>query len=614
MIRPSDPKSAPSLPSPALDASGTAPVSSRHIWAQASARIAFIAAVFSLLLGAWLISNSLHLYQGPGNGKVRLVEARELLPHKTALRAEPKNEALKQHIRELDQQLRHDYFRREQLANRGGYLLLAGALVFVAALQLTRHLKQAPVPTPCLSARPADPAHSSRLAAVAVTSATAALAGFTLSLVWNTRWTWQNPLISNNQSNALTTTRIPECDAFPDARELAKNWPFFRGADGSNITQLADLPETWDGAKNENVLWKTGVDLPGESSPVIWGSRVFLTGATKKLRELYCFDAITGVLSWKQPVTTPQGERAEAPEVMEDTGYAAPTAATDGRMVFAIFANGDIAGFTVDGKRLWARNLGTPENTYGHATSLTLWQNRVIVVLDQAEAKAGKSKIMALDARTGEAAWTTSRPVASSWVTPILITHQGREQIITSADPFVIAYDPATGKELWRANCMRGDVASSPSFANGLVYVACDQTCIAAIRPDGTGDVTDTHIVWKQQDSGLPDLCSLLCDGPRIYTLVFGKLYAFDALTGKSLWKHDTKALFEASPALVNGRLHLLSTEGVTIIGEGTNDGFKEMGRAALGENTGSSPAFSTGRIHLRGTSNLFCIGTRNGN
>ena len=180
---------------------------------------------------------------------------------------------------------------------------------------------------------------------------------------------------------------------------------------------------------------------------------------------------------WKEPVNTPQGERAEPPEVMEDTGFAAPTAATDGRRVFAIFANGDIAGFTAEGKRLWARNLGTPENTYGHATSLTLWRNRVIVVFDQGEAKAGKSSIMALDATTGEPVWTTPRPVANSWVSPILISHQGREQIITSADPWVIAYDPATGKEpCGRPNACAGDVATSP--------ILCQRPGLCRLRPD----------------------------------------------------------------------------------------------------------------------------------
>ena len=158
---------------------------------------------------------------------------------------------------------------------------------------------------------------------------------------------------------------------------------------------------------------------------------------------------------------------------------------------------------------------------------------------------------------------------------------------------------------------MRGDVATSPSYANNLVYAACDQTCIAAIKPDGTGDVTASHIAWQQEDSGLPDICSLLCDGPHVYTLVFGVLHAFDALTGDHLWQFDSKAKFQASPAMINGRIFLLSTKGTAIFGEFAKEGFKESGRAELGEGTGASPAFAPGRIYLRGRKHLFCIGTK---
>jgi len=595
------------------------PLAARQLWARTCTRIALIAGVLALILGALLIFNTFRLYRGPGNGKVRLVEARELLPLKAALREDPKNEPLKQQIRQLDQQLRHEYFRREQLASRGGWLLLGSAAVFLAALQLARHLRRPLVPIPNISVRPADPGHAATHAAMAVTGTTLALAGLTMALVWGTGRQWQGELTNQSAVSATAATGAAAGSSasdpawFPSAAEVAGNWPYFRGPDGSGITALTDLPETWDGASGKNVLWKSEIGLPGENSPIVWGKHVFLTGATAQRRELYCFDATTGALLWKEPVTTPQSERAEPPEVMEDTGFAAPTAATDGRRVFAIFANGDIAGFTVAGKRLWVRSLGTPENMYGHATSLTMWRNRVIVVFDQADAKAGKSRIMALDATTGEPVWSTPRAVANSWVSPILIQHQGREQIITSADPLVIAYDPATGKDLWQAKCMRGDVATSPVYANDLVYVACDQTCIAGIRPDGSGTVTDSKIVWKQEDSGLPDMCSLLCDGPRLYTLVFGTFHAFDALTGGHLWELETKAKFQASPTLVNGRIHLLTTDGVMIIGEAGKDGFKETGRAALGEGTGASPAYAPGRIYLRGKKNLFCIGSKDG-
>ncbi len=586
----------------------------RQLWAQACSRIAVIAGVFSLILGGLLIVNSFRLYSGPGNGRVRLVEARELLPLKTALREDPKNEALKQQLRLLDQQLREDYFRREKLASRGGWLLMAGATVFLAALQLSAYLKRPRIPVPQIPTQRLDPARASARAAMAVAGTAVGLAGLTAALVWDTGWRWQDQLTKQSPGETETTTPDAIDPAwFPTADEIAANWPRFRGHDGSGITTLTDLPASWDGPSGTNILWKSKIELPGENSAIVWGDRVFVTGADEKRRELYCFDAATGALLWKQAVGTPQSARAEPPEVMEDTGYAAPTAVTDGRRVFAIFANGDIAGFTNDGKPLWARSLGSPENLYGHATSLTMWQNRVIVVYDQGEADAGKSKIMALDASTGAPVWSTPREVANSWVSPIVITHQGREQIITSADPWVIAYDPATGSELWKVECMAGDVAASPAFANGLVYVGSDQASVAAIHPDGTGNVTETKIAWSQDEAGLPDMSSMLCDGPRVYTLVFGVLHAFDAFTGEHLWEHDTEAQFEASPSLVNGHIYLPANDGTMIIGVADNDGFKETGRAALGEGVGASPAFAPGRIYQRGKKHLFCIGSKDG-
>ncbi|MEI6175661.1 MAG: PQQ-binding-like beta-propeller repeat protein [Verrucomicrobiota bacterium] len=585
------------------------------IWAQSFTRIAWIAGVFSLVLGALLVYNSIRLYRGPGNGKVRLAEARELAPLKAALREDPKNDALKQQIRELDRELRREYFRREQLASRGGWTLLGSAVVFISALQLAAGLRKPAVKIPNITARREDPVKTSALAARTVAGTTLGLAGLATALFWETDNQWQGGLTTSAAKPGIPVATATANDPawFPTDEEIAKNWPRFRGPDGSGITKLTDLPETWDAPSGKNLVWKTAIPLPGENSPVVWGDRIYLTGANNKSREVYCFDAKTGSMLWKEPVSTPQSARAEPPEVMEDTGFAAPTAATDGRRVFAIFANGDIAGFSTDGKRLWAHSLGTPENMYGHATSLTLWRNRVIVVLDQGGAKDAKSKIMALDSNTGEPVWTTSRPVPNSWVSPILIKHEGSEQIITSADPWVIAYDPATGKELWKAKCMRGDVAASPAYANGLVYVASDQSCIAAIKPDGTGDVTDSHIAWQNDEKGLPDTCSLLCDGPRVYTMVFGIFYAFDALTGKHLWAHETNAKCQASPALVNGRINLLTTDGVDIIGEADAEGFKETGRATLGEGTGATPAYAPGRIYLRGKKHLFCIGKKDG-
>jgi len=593
----------------------------RRAWQVAARRLAWVAGVFCVVLGGLLVHNSFRLYRGAGDAKLRLVEARELLPLKNSLRDNPRDAELKEDIRERDQLLREEYFRRKEIAERGAMALLGGAAVFVAALQAALLLKRSGPAVPDLSRAPEDPAKEANRAGQAVAGVSLALAGLTAALVWGVTPEWDGKDVRlRGAASGGGAAEVPgtapgtvsaagDPEWYPSQDDIANNWPRFRGPGGLGITQFEGLPETWDGKTGTNILWKTEIPLPGENSPVVWGDRIFLTGATSKRREVYCIDVRSGELLWGEPVSTAQGGRAEPPEVMEDTGYAASTGVTDGRRVFAIFANGEVAGFDVAGKRLWARHLGTPENMYGYATSLAMWRNRVLVVFDQGEADEERSKILALDAVTGETVWSTPRPVANSWSTPIVITAAGKEQVVTCASPWAIAYDPAEGSEIWKAKCMEGDVAPSPTFANGLVYVASDQDSVAAIHPDGAGDVTGRKMAWSWDKGDLPDLCSLLCDGPRLYTLIFGVLHAFDAMNGEHLWKHDFEEQFQASPTLVNGRLWLLNSNGVMIMGTADGEGFAETSRAPLGEKCGASPAFAPGRVYLRGRKHLYCIG-----
>jgi len=572
----------------------------------ATQRTAWVAGLFCAVLGGLLWFNSTRLYQGEG-GRLRLVEGEALHALKLELREAPTDGALKDEIRRIDQQRRLEFFRRERLASRGGWMLLGGAVLFIAALQAHRWL--GPPRAPSVSPQPEDVHRTQVASGRAVGGALLVLAGMTAALVAGAGRRWQEAANSSPAEPSAPAAEAAD-PGLPTPGRLAAQWPRFRGPGGLGVADRPGLPGSWNGETGAGVAWRTETPLPGENSPLVWDELVILTGANASQREVYGLAADSGRLLWTAPVRTPQGSRDNPPEVMSETGYAASTAVTDGRRVFAIFANGEAAGVTLDGRLLWARHLGEPRNLYGHAASLAMWQDRVIVVYDRgAEAEEGLSRILALDAANGETVWSTDRPVPNSWPSPIVIEVDGSPQVVTGGNPWVIAYDPRDGSEIWRADCLSGDVAPSPTFANGLVYFSSDGACLVAIRPDGRGDVTATHLEWKRDTDDYPDICSLLCDGPRVYTLVFGTLHAYDAMTGEAVWSHDLEDDFQASPSLVDGRLWLLTREGEMIVGTADGEGFHESGRFPLGEPAGASPAFAPGRIYLRGKKHLFAIG-----
>jgi outer membrane protein assembly factor BamB len=409
-----------------------------------------------------------------------------------------------------------------------------------------------------------------------------------------------------------TDTLATEPEAsYPSAEEIAANWPCFRGPGGLGKAVGATAPVSWNGETGENILWKVAVPLPGAASPVVWGDRVFIAGADKEARELYCFDAGSGKMLWRAPVDVAAGEARKPIEVWNDlpTIYASSTPATDGRRVCVIFATGDLACFDFSGRELWARNVGVPENAYGHASSLALHENLLLVQLDQAEAEDGspRSRLMALDVATGETVWETRRPVRSSWATPSVVSADGGEQVVTAADKWVISYDLKTGVEIWRANCLSGDVVASPVHAGGLVFTAMEYSNLSGIRLDGRGDVTDTHVAWSVEGD-LPSICTPLHDGNRLYCLSSpGILTCWAPETGQLQWEGDTDASFQASPVLAAGRVYMFGDEGVCVIIKAA-DKYEEVGKPELGEECAATPAFVGGRIYARGKSSLFCI------
>jgi len=558
-------------------------------WYEAAKGVAVVAGVFSVIIFGLLVLNYLQ------KELLDPVRAERLENLKVKLLEQPKNEALITKIRELDLQLRKDKIRRLQFSQRGGLLLLGAIAVFLVGIKSAKTFKeQLPHPPPAITDQQARQIRQVKLARW-VTVASLAILVLTVLFFINT------PEIDFTKADS----------SYPSEEEIAKNWASFRGPQGNGISAYTNTPTKWDGKSGHAIIWKTSVPLPGHNSPVIWNDHVFLTGANKQKNQVYCFDAVSGELLWQADLKVPSAVAGEALDMYEDTGYAAPTVATDGSRVCAIFPTGDVGCFDFEGKKLWARNLGTPDSAYGYASSLAMYQNLLLIQYDQATADDNKSRIMALDTFSGMTVWETNRPVPGSWTSPIVVKITDQNQLITSADPWVIAYNPSNGAELWRVDCLGTDVAPSPIYAGGLIFGIHPYTSLVAIKPTGRGDVTQTHIAWKATDN-IPDICSPVSNGKLIFLLeTYGKLTCYKVSDGTKLWEKDLETSFTASPSLADNRLYMLSEKGVMFIAT-VGDEYTELVKSSLGEKCYASPAFADGRIYIRGVENLYCIGDGN--
>jgi outer membrane protein assembly factor BamB len=393
--------------------------------------------------------------------------------------------------------------------------------------------------------------------------------------------------------------------------EARKNWPRFRGVFGAGVCD-APAPTHWDAETGEGILWKQELTLPGHSSPVVWGSRVVITVADRKVRKVLCFDANDGRPLWEREVKTADSP-ARTPEVNEGTGFAASTAATDGNCFVAVFANGDIACFELDGNERWSRNLQLAENAYGYASSLDIAAGLVIAQVDQGGEEDKKSRLLALDVNNnGAVAWEAQRPVGGSWCSPIVVPLGEKVAVLALGEPYLIAHDLDDGSELWRAKVGARDGAPSPILAGGLAIAIQSTTEMDAVRTDGNGDVTETGVAWKA-DRSIPDITSPVSDGNSVWTLsTMGDLVRYRLADGQEDGNRELKMSFQASPSLAGGKLYLLADDGTMLILE-AGGAMKELARCELGEKTVASPAFVGGRIYIRGEKHLFCIGEKSG-
>lgn len=599
--------------------------------------VAIVAAIFSFIICFLIIANYFQINRlDPINTTIinSLVER---------LSQNPNDEALKTEIRELDLLARKAYFTNQWQIRTGGYLLLIGVIVLVISIQLVNSAIRL---QPEINGKSHNNLFLQKTARKWVSIGGIGLVVVALTLAFLTHQkledTFVNAALAENtttkeveESNVVTdqtesqqsisetaentsdavkpdetreestvvreTQEIPKTASTKDypTAEMKSNFPSFRGPGGNGITYAKNTPVSWNGTNGTNILWKVPVPLQGYNSPVVWGNKVFLSGADATKREVYCYDKNMGKLLWTAPVDNIPGSPTVAPAVTNDTGHAAPTLTTDGKKVYAIFSNGDIIALDMNGKRIWAKNLGVPQNHYGHSSSLYVYEDKLIVQYDHKT----ESKVMALATETGDIVWNTNRKGKISWASPTIVKTTNGIELLLVTDPFVASYDLNTGKELWRLNCLFGEVGPSLAYADGVVFATNEYASLVAIK---IGEQPEK--LWEKFDY-MSDVPSPVATDKYLFLATsYGIMLCYDAKTGDALWEKEFSSGFYSSPILVGDKIYIIDKEGVTHIFKADKE-FVSLGENVLGEKVVSTPAFTDGRIFIRADKNLYCIG-----
>jgi outer membrane protein assembly factor BamB len=592
--------------------------------------IAVTAAVFTTAVAALLVINFFTLRE------MQPLDNPVLQKRMTEAFKQPGDKELVDEARAIDLLARRAYFSSIRFRNVGAWLLLIGAGVLAVSLRVSGSVtRPSPFPGPVDGRRPDTSAPVSRwsVAGTGLVLCAAALAAASLATVHQ-----RKPVAVDGQP--APSSFAPRLVAPPD-EDWRRNWPCFRGpaGDGRVPDGGPELPVDMDAVKRTNLLWKAPVPLIGASSPVVWGNRVYLTGAEKIAeevekpmdsfrREVYCFDADSGALLWTRRAESD----AAMPKPYANYCYAGPTPAADGERVYAMFANAEVLAVDAgDGHVVWTRALGVPVNPYGHGASPALRGGRIFIQIDQnspaGPGRPGPSRLIALDAATGKTLWEQPRPVSSSWTTPIVIMDDGKPRVISTATEWIIACDAETGQEIWRCRNIKPDkpdkqgysenveMAPSPIQVGGAVVTAVVGTKLErflAVRLGGCGDVSDTHVAWEEEKAeDMPSTCSPVSDGKRIYLLsATGFLSCFDVDRGRLLWKQNTEGSFAASPVLAGDRLYLAGDSGKGLVVR-VGAEYQELGRIAVPDPVYASPAVAGGRVFIRSTKALYAFGLK---
>jgi outer membrane protein assembly factor BamB len=391
----------------------------------------------------------------------------------------------------------------------------------------------------------------------------------------------------------------------------ADDWPEFRGPGGEGLVKSGALRTVW--GPDKNVAWKQEIAGKGWSSPVIVGGKIYLTTAVSadgggkelSLRAL-CLDAAKGDILWNKEVFV-QG--AKAPPIHAKNSHASPTPLVRDNRLYVHFGHQGTACLDLDGKLIWQNTDLKYAPVHGNGGSPVLVDDALIFGCDGAE----NPFLTALDKNSGKVLWKTDRKLGDrqtfSFSTPLVITVKGKKQVVSPASGGVAAYDPADGKEIWRVTYTGYSLIPRPAFAAGLVIVTTgyDNPQVLAIRPDGEGDVTKTHVAWTHKKNA-PHTPSPLVVGDELYLVSDGGMAScLDAKTGEVHWQERLGGHFSASPIAADGKIYVQSEEGVGVVFK-AGKRFEIVAKNDLGEHSLASYAAADGALFIRTEKHVYRI------
>jgi outer membrane protein assembly factor BamB len=401
--------------------------------------------------------------------------------------------------------------------------------------------------------------------------------------------------------------------------EDVANWPHWRGPrDNGSITR-GSYPVRWDAT---NVSWEVALPGKGCSTPIVWEKRIFLTAPTNDLDAVLAFDW-AGKLLWQ----TTFGHELAGRHRNGSGSNPSPAAHSNG--VFVYFKSGTLAALELDGKVRWQTNLIEgfgPETLYwDQGTSPVLTENDVVI----ARMHHGESWLAAFNKKSGKLDWKTARnfetPVEgdNAYTTPILIQHRGKEAVLVWGGQHLTAHDAADGTLLWSSGGFNPEskpnwpAVASPVVAGETAVVACGradrgQPLLYGIKLGGSGDVTETHRLWKREDTGTFVPTPAECQG-RVYLLRDrGEIECLDPATGKTIWHEafpKASSSYYASPLVADGKLYAAREDGTVFVAK-VEGGFELLAENRMGERVLASPVPMPNRILIRGEHHLFCVGS----